>query len=275
MTQIPNITLNNGVDIPQVGFGVFLVPDAETQEAVENALDVGYRHIDTARAYDNEGSVGKAIAASGIAREELFITTKCWNDDHGYDKALGAFDASLQRLGLDYVDMYLIHWPLPAKDEFVDTWRAFERLYADGRVRAIGVCNFHPPHLKRLLEAAEVTPAVNQIELHPWLQQSELREVNREHGIVTEAWSPIARARHLDDPTIARIAQKHDTTPAQAMLRWHLELGHVIIPKSVHRERMIANADLFGFELDADDHAAIATLDAGQRVGPDPDTFNG
>ena len=274
MSSIPTVPLNNGVEIPQVGYGVFLVPAAETRAAVTSALETGYRHIDTARIYGNEQAVGSAVAESGIARDELFITTKCWNSDQGYDSALAAFDASVQRLGLDVVDLYLIHWPMPSKDRYVDTWRAFEKLYADGRARSIGVSNFHPPHLRRLFDETGVVPAINQVELHPWLQQDELRRFHAEHGIVTEAWSPISRGEKLGDPTVGGIADKHGVTSAQVILRWHLDLGNVVIPKSVDPGRMAENLDLFGFQLDAHDTEAIATLDSGLRVGPDPDTYS-
>ena len=274
MPPIPTVLLNNGVEIPQIGFGVFLVPAEETRSAVTSALDAGYRHIDTARIYGNEEAVATAIAESGIPRDELFVTTKCWNSDQGYDSALAAFDASAQRLGLDVVDLYLIHWPVPAKDRYADTWRAFEKLYADGRVRSIGVSNFHPPHLQRLFDETGVVPAINQVELHPWLQQEELRRFHAGHGIVTEAWSPISRGEKLGDPLVGRIAGKHGVTPAQVILRWHLDLGNVVIPKSVNRDRMAENLDLFGFELDSEDRAAITTLDSGLRVGPDPDTYS-
>ncbi|MDQ3484840.1 MAG: aldo/keto reductase [Actinomycetota bacterium] len=272
MPTIPPVSLNSGAEIPQIGFGVFLVPDDQTKEAVSAALDVGYRHIDTAKIYGNEGAVGEAISQSGIARDELFVTTKCWNSDQGYDSALKAFDTSLDLLGLDYLDLYLIHWPRPARDRYVETWRAFEKLHADGRVRSIGVSNFQPAHLQRLLDETEVVPAVNQVELHPWLQQREVRAFDTEHGIVTEAWSPISRGEKLGDPTIKEIAEKHSVTPAQAILRWHLDLGNVIIPKSVRKKRMAENIDLFGIRLDSDDHAKIGELDEGMRVGPDPDT---
>jgi len=267
------VALTSGAEIPQVGYGVFLVPEDETKAAVSAALEVGYRHIDTARAYDNEAAVGEAIAASGIDRDELFVTTKLWNDDQGYDQALDAFDGSLKRLGLDFVDLYLIHWPVPARDTYVETWKAFEKVHADGRARSIGVSNFQPAHLQRLLDETEVVPAVNQVELHPWLQQRELRAFHAEHGIVTEAWSPIARAKKLSDPTIRRIADKHGVTAAQVILRWHLDLDNVVIPKSVNPDRMAENIDLFRIRLDEEDHAAIAGLEAGTRVGPDPDSF--
>ncbi|MGH3495157.1 MAG: aldo/keto reductase [Sciscionella sp.] len=276
MSEVPLLTLNNDVLIPQVGFGVFLVPPDETSEAVASALELGYRHLDTARLYDNETQVGAAMATSGIPRSELFVTTKLWNADQGYDTTLRAFDASLTRLGLDYLDLYLIHWPVPAEDRYVDTWRAFERLQGDGRVRAIGVSNFHIPHLRRLLDDTSTVPAVNQIELHPWLQQRELRAFTAEHGIATEAWSPLARGgQHLEDPTLQRLALQYDVSPAQIILRWHLDLGNIVMPKSVHRERMAANLDLFSFELTDADRAAIDALDSGRRIGPDPDEFHG
>jgi 2,5-diketo-D-gluconate reductase A len=274
MPEIPSLTFNNGVEIPQVGFGVFLVPSEETKAAVSSALETGYRHIDTAKIYGNEEAVGEAIAESSVAREDIFVTTKCWNDDQGYDAARKAFDASMQRLGLDYLDLYLIHWPVPSQDRYVETWKAFESLYSEGRVRAIGVSNFQPAHLRRLFDETDTVPAINQIELHPWLQQRELRAFHAEHGIITEAWSPLAAGGDfLDDPTIATIAKKHEVSPAQVILRWHLDLGNVIIPKSVNPSRMASNMDLFGFELDEDDHADIAGLDKGHRVGPDPDTL--
>jgi len=271
--QVPTVTFNNGVDIPQVGYGVFKVPPAETKAAVTSALEVGYRHIDTAKLYDNEEAVGEAIAESGINRDDLFVTTKVWNDDQGRDRTLRAFDASMKRLGLDHLDLYLIHWPYPGQDTYVETWQTLEELYADGRVRSIGVSNFQPAHLQRLLDETDTVPAINQVELHPWLQQTELRAFHAEHGIVTEAWSPISRGAKLDDPAIGRLADKHGTTPAQVILRWHLDIGNVIIPKSVNPERMAANLDLFGFQLDEDDHAVITGLDEGTRIGPNPDQF--
>jgi 2,5-diketo-D-gluconate reductase A len=275
MSDIPYVTLNNTVRMPQLGFGVFQVPDTETEPAVAAAIETGYRSIDTARIYENEEGTGRALKSSGVPREELFITTKLWNGDHGYDSTLRAFDASLERLGLDYLDLYLIHWPVPSRDRYADAWRAFERLYADGRVRAIGVSNFLPEHLTRIMDEGEVVPAVNQIELHPYLQQAELRAFHAEHGIATEAWSPIGQGKGLlDDPALTPIAAKHGKTPAQVVIRWHLQLGNVVIPKSVTPARIAENFEVTGFELDTEDLAAIAALDAGRRYGPDPATFD-
>ncbi|MFI9029487.1 aldo/keto reductase [Streptomyces sp. NPDC053560] len=273
-TSIPNVTLNNGVAMPQLGFGVFQVPDDETTAAVTSALEAGYRSIDTAAVYGNETGVGRALASSGIAREDLFVTTKLWNDDQGYDATLAAFDASLAKLGLDHVDLYLIHWPTPARDRYLDTWRAFEKLLADGRTRAIGVSNFQPAHLQRLLDASGIVPVVNQIELHPGLQQSELRAFHAEHGIATEAWSPLAQGALLKDEAITAIAERHGKTPAQVVLRWHLQIGNVVIPKSVTPARIRENLDVFDFALSDADIDAITALDQGMRTGPDPDTLN-
>jgi 2,5-diketo-D-gluconate reductase A len=274
MPFVPTIKLNNGVEIPQLGFGVFQVPDEETTAAVTAALEAGYRSIDTAAAYRNERGVGEAIKASGIERDELFITTKLWNADQGYDNTLRAFDKSMAQLGLEQLDLYLIHWPVPKADRFVETWKAFEQLHSDGRIRAIGVSNFQPTHLRRLLDEGLTLPAVNQIELHPALQQATLRAFHTEHGIATEAWSPLAQGEVLDAPEITKTAEKHGKSPAQVVLRWHLQLGNIVIPKSVTPKRIKENIEVFDFELDGDDLAAIATLERGHRTGPDPDTFN-
>jgi 2,5-diketo-D-gluconate reductase A len=274
MTRVPTIELNNGVRIPQLGFGVFLVPPGTTEASVTSALQAGYRHIDTARIYDNEQEVGTAIAKAGLPRDELFVATKVWNADQGYDSTLAAFDASLGRLGLDHVDLYLIHWPTPANDRYVDTWRALEKIAAEGRARAIGVSNFQIPHLRRLIDETGTVPAVNQVELHPNLVQAGLRAFHAEHGIATEAWSPLARGALLEDPAIGKIAAKHGRTPAQVILRWHLQIGNVVIPKSVTPSRITENIDVFGFVLDADDVAAIEALDTHTRIGPNPDEFN-
>ncbi|GAA3388612.1 aldo/keto reductase [Streptomyces roseoviridis] len=274
-SKVPFLTLNNDVRMPQLGFGVWQVPDDEAEQVVTTALDAGYRSIDTAAIYENETGTGRALAASGLPREELFVTTKLWNTEQGYDSTLRAFDASLTKLGLDYVDLYLIHWPLPAKDAYVDTYRAFEKILADGRARAIGVSNFLPEHLERLIGETSVVPAVNQIELHPQLQQAATREAHARHGIATEAWSPLGQGKGLlEVPAIVAIARKHDRTPAQVVLRWHLQVGNVVIPKSVTPSRIRENIDVFDFELDAEDLAAVAALDEGHRLGPDPAEFN-
>jgi diketogulonate reductase-like aldo/keto reductase len=274
MADQPRLTLNTGDSVPQLGFGVFKVPLDETAKAVAEALRVGYRLIDTAAMYRNEEGVGQAIADSGIPRDELFITTKLNNDAHGHDNALRAFDESARKLGLDYLDLYLIHWPQPRQDKYVETWKAFEQLHRDGRARAIGVSNFHPHHLQRLLDEADVVPAVNQVELHPYLVQAELRAFDEQHGIRTEAWSPIARGGELlRDPVVTTIAEKYDRTPAQIVLRWHLQLGNLVIPKSVTPQRIAENFDVFGFELDGDDVDALTGLDRGLRTGPNPDQW--
>ncbi|MER7998302.1 aldo/keto reductase [Streptomyces sp. NPDC095613] len=274
MSQVPALTLNNGVKIPQLGFGVWQVPDDEATPVVATALEAGYRSIDTAAAYGNERGTGRALAASGIAREDLFVTTKLQNSDQGHDSTLRAFDASLDRLGLDYVDLYLIHWPMPSLGRYVDTYKAFEKIYSDGRAKAIGVSNFLPEHLDRLADESAVVPVLNQIELHPQLQQAESRAFHAERSILTEAWSPLGQGKGLlEVPTVVAIARKHGRTPAQAVLRWHLQLGNVVIPKSVTPSRIRENIDVFDFELDADDLAALAALDEGKRLGPDPTVF--
>jgi 2,5-diketo-D-gluconate reductase A len=269
---VPAIALGGDVAIPQVGFGAFKVPDAECAEIVGLAFAAGYRHVDTASIYRNEAGVGTAVRGAAIPREELFVTTKLWNDAHGRDNALRAFDDSLSRLGLDYVDLYLIHWPAPAHGRFVETWQALLELQQDGRVRAVGASNFRVADLRRIIEETGVSPALNQIELHPLLQQQELRAFHAEHQIVTEAWSPLANGGPLlADPAIASIARAHGVTPGQVILRWSVQLGNVVIPKSVTPERIRANLDLFGFTLTAPEMDAIAGLDAGTRTGMDPD----
>ena len=278
MTSVPNVSLSAGtttIDIPQLGFGVWQVPDAEVTDAVATALEVGYRSIDTAQAYENEDGVGRALARTDVPRDEIFLTTKVWNNEQGYESTLRAFDASAKRLGQEVVDLYLIHWPVPSKDAYVDTWRALLELRSQGRIRAAGVCNFQPAHLQRLLDETGELPALNQIELHPRLQQAELRAFHAQHGIVTEAWSPLASGGDLlSDPVITGIAQRHSRTPAQVILRWHLQLGNVVIPKSVTPSRIAENFAIFDFELEPADLAAIEGLNRDERTGPDPDTFD-
>jgi diketogulonate reductase-like aldo/keto reductase len=275
MTQVPTLTLNDGVEIPQLGFGTWQIPAEDAQSVVEHAIATGYRHIDTAAAYKNEEGVGAALKASGVSRDELFVTTKLWNADQGYESTLKAFDASMEKLGLDVLDLYLIHWPTPARELYLDTWRAFEKLQADGRVRSIGVSNFQPAHLDALAAKSEVVPSVNQIELHPFLTQRELRDYHRAHGIHTEAWSPLAQGGELlKHDAVAEIAGRHGKTPAQAILRWHLQIGNIIFPKSVTASRVEENFDVFDFELSSEDLTVLEGLNKNERTGPDPDEFN-
>ena len=289
MKNSPRLSLNNGVLIDQLGFGLYKVPPADAAGLVTMALEAGYRHFDTASMYGNETGVGKAIGAlSGFAgggggsgeaspalsREDLFVTTKVWNDDHGYDATMRAFDSSMSNLGMEYVDLYLIHWPCARRGLFTESYRAMETLYREGRIRAIGVSNFQPAHLEHLLERAEVVPAVNQIELHPWLQQDELRRLHERLGIRTEAWSPLGRGQVLEDPVVLELAAAHRRTAAQIILRWHVQLGNVVIPKASSYARIRENLDVFGFSLDAAGMAALAGLERGHRTGSHPDNVN-
>jgi 2,5-diketo-D-gluconate reductase A len=277
VTAIPEVMLNNGQRIPQLGFGVFLIPPAQTEAAVTHALKAGYRHIDTAEGYGNEAEVGQAISKSGLSRAEVFVTTKLNNGAHQPDDARRAFDGSLKALGTDYLDLFLIHWPLPTRygGDFVSTWRTLEEFYSDGRARSIGVSNFQPHHLRRIHTEGEITPAVDQIEVNPYLTQDEVRQFCAEHQIAVEAWSPLGRGSVLGDPTIDDIARRYGKTPAQVVLRWHIERGNIIFPKSVSAARIKENAAIFDFELAPDDVEAISALNRNQRTGPDPDTFAG
>jgi 2,5-diketo-D-gluconate reductase A len=273
MTDSMRIDLNDGEAIPRIGLGVWQTPNADVARAVSTALQTGYRHVDTAAAYNNEQGVGEGVRASGVPREAVFVTTKVWNSDQGYDKALRAVDASLARLKLEQVDLMLIHWPAPRRDLYLDTWRALIRAKEDGKTKSIGVSNFEVEHLDRIIGETGVTPVLNQIEVHPRFQQRRLREANLERGVRTESWSPLGQGTLLDDPVIGGIAKKHHRTPAQVIIRWHLDNGLIVIPKSVHPERIKQNYDVFGFELDAEDLAAIERLDDPDgRVGPDPMT---
>ena len=274
MSSIPQVRLGDDQLIPQIGLGVWQVPDDVATDACLSALELGYRHIDTAALYGNEEGVGRAIAACGIPRDDLFITTKVWNSDHGHDRTVGALHASLERLGLDYVDLYLIHWPTPEKDLYVDTWRAFETLLADGRTRSIGVSNFRAQDLDRLASEGLATPSVNQIELHPYLTQDTLRAYGAEHDIAIEAWSPLAQGKVLDDPVVTDIASRHDVDPGQVVLAWHLALGNIVFPKSVTPERIASNFASLDVTLGVDEVEAISALNRDDRIGPDPAAFN-
>ncbi|QDO90202.1 aldo/keto reductase [Ornithinimicrobium ciconiae] len=269
---MPNVELNNGVTIPQVGFGVFQVPEGETQRTVEQALEAGYRHIDTAAAYYNEAEVGAAIKASGIPREDIFVTTKLRNGDHGAESALAAFETSRKAMGLDVVDLYLVHWPYPSADKYIETWKSFEKLYAEGAVRAIGVSNFLPQFLERLLAETDVVPAVNQIELHPTFQQTSTQDASRAAGIAVEAYSPLGQGKDLDAAAVTAAAERLGVTTGQVVLRWHVQQGTIVIPKSVTPARIASNLDLFSFELSDEDMGAVSALDTDERIGADPAT---
>ncbi len=271
ITPAPSLSLDDGETIPQLGFGLYKVPAADATALCRAAIEIGYRHLDTAAFYANEAEVGLAVREAPVPREELFVTSKVWKDDNGYDRTLRAFDESMRRLGLDRLDLYLIHWPVPSTDRYVETWRALVRLREEGRVSSIGVANFHAHHIERIVGETGVTPVVNQVELHPWLPQADLREFHASRGIRTEAWSPLARGRILATPLLDDLAAKHGRTPAQIVLRWHLELGNIVIPKASSPERLRENLDVFDFALDADDLAAIASLETGERTGRDPD----
>jgi 2,5-diketo-D-gluconate reductase A len=273
-TAVPTITLNNGVEIPQLGFGVFQIEPESTREATLTALEVGYRHIDTAEMYGNEKEVGQAVRESGIDRGEIFVTSKLNNGYHDPDDAMRAFQQSLDVLDIGHIDLFLVHWPLPGVGDFVETWKAMERMYEGGDVRAIGVSNFKQHHLNRLFAEATVVPAVNQIEIHPYLTQDDLRDFDREHGIATEAWSPIAQGKVLKDPVLVRIAERLGVSTAQVTLRWHIQRGDIVFPKSVTPERVQENFEIFDFELTDADMTDITTLNKDERTGPDPDTFN-
>ena len=271
--QTPRLAMRDGRQLPQLGFGVFLVPPDETTQSVSFALAAGYRHIDSAAGYRNEAEVGEAIRASGLDRSDVVVTTKLFNHDHGYEQAKRACQQSHDRLGIGPIDLYLIHWPVPSQDRYVETWRAFIDLQREGLVRSIGVSNFQPAHLERLVAETGVTPVVNQIELHPRMQQPALRELHEQLGVLTESWSPLGRGAVLDDPVITEIAERRQRTPAQVVIRWQLELGIVVLTKTIQPARMRENLDVLDFELTPEDHAAIEALDISERIGPDPDTF--
>jgi 2,5-diketo-D-gluconate reductase A len=266
--------LNDGNSIPALGFGVFKVAPSDTEQAVSTALQAGYRHIDTAAVYGNERETGRAVAESGVPRDELYLVTKLWNSEQGYDSTLAAFDVSMERLGIDYLDLYLVHWPMPKLNKFIDTFKAFAHLRDQGRIRSIGVSNFEPEHINALVDATGIVPAVNQVELHPRLPQTELRELHARLGIATEAWGPLGQGSLLTDPAVTAVAEALDRTPAQVLIRWHLQLGNIVIPKSVNPERIASNFDVFDFELSENDIASISSLDDGNRLGPDPRIFD-
>ena len=267
------LTLNNGNTMEQLGLGVYKVAQSEAVNLMREAVEVGYRRIDTAALYGNEAEVGQGIRESGIDREEIFVTTKIWNDRQGYNESLKAIDESLKRLDLGYLDMLLIHWPSPAQDLYVETWKAFEKVLADGLVRNIGVSNFQPAHLERLIANSQVSPTINQVELHPFFQQPEVRRANAKHQVLTEAWSPLARAGKNDNPVITGIAEATGKTPTQVIIRWHLQLGNLVIPKTTHRSRLEENFNVFDFDLTEAQMTQLATLDEGLRLGPNPDEF--
>jgi 2,5-diketo-D-gluconate reductase A len=272
-TTVPTVTLSDGEQIPQLGFGVFQIPPQDTADVTTRALLAGYRHIDTASAYQNEAGVGQAVHAAGLQRDDVYITTKCFNDDHGFDQAKRALKKSLQQLEMEYVDLYLIHWPVPSEDKYVETWKALIELQQEGLTRSIGVSNFNQPHLERIIAETGVTPVVNQVELHPYFQQAGLRREHADLGIATEAWSPLAQGKVLEDPALVEIASFHGVTTGQVVIRWHLQLGNIVFPKSATQERIEQNFDVFGFTLTGAQMDAIEALDAGDRTGPDPDTF--
>jgi 2,5-diketo-D-gluconate reductase A len=270
----PSVQLNDGKSIPALGFGVFKVAPSDTEQAVRTALQAGYRHIDTAAVYGNERETGRAVAESGVPRDELYLVTKLWNSEQGYDSTLAAFDASMERLGIDYLDLYLVHWPMPKRNKFIDTFKAFAHLRDQGRIGSIGVSNFEPEHINALVDATGIVPAVNQVELHPRLPQTELRELHARLGIATEAWGPLGQGSLLSDPAVTAVAEALNRTPAQVLIRWHLQLGNIVIPKSVNPERIASNFGVFDFELSENDIASISSLDDGHRLGPDPRTFD-
>jgi 2,5-diketo-D-gluconate reductase A len=275
MTAVPTLEMNDGNQIPQLGFGVFQIDPDETTEAVRTALDVGYRLIDTAQGYRNEEAVGAALKTSGIPREDVFVTTKLTNSEQGRDKTLAAFDQSMRKLRLDVLDLFLIHWPVPSADLYVETWKTFDELRREGRIRSIGVSNFTAEHLQRLFDETGVVPTVNQVELHPRFPQEELRAFHAEHGILTEAWAPLGQGKGLlDDPVLAEVGRSKNKSAAQVVLRWHIQLGNIVIPKSVTPSRLRENFDVFDFSLDDAEMQRMASLATGERLGPDPRTFN-